>query len=580
MKWFDDLWLKEGFAEFMAYKTLEKVMPDAGAWKVFYERNKQAAYLTDSTKGTTPIYQEIANLSAAKSAYGNIVYRKAPSFLRQAEFYLGEDKFQTAVRSFLKKHEYANAGWEDLVAEFGTASGQDLKEWGNVWVKRPGLPIFKTPKVSNIVDRDGIYLDKNSSSSKSKMVDTYPEIIQKDITGGDGKWPMKFRLLVRENGAADDIKEIAFGNGQSSVRIEPDEMRAAIKALTKSNDKVASSPLIFPNYQDYGYGTFLLEDQSRDIVLKNIYYEKDDFLRTMMWGSLWDSVRAAELDPKDYIELVIGNFEPRMMVSELGSRYMDFSEKDEGTIQTLLGRVLTAMNYYVSDAQRTELAPKVEALLIDKIQRAATPGQRITFYRAFLGIASTERARGVLKQILKNGSAPDSKFPLKSKDRFDIVTRLIILGDPEAPKLLADLEKTETGDDAKRYAYAAKAGAATAENKAKYWNDFLNNKDISESWIEAAMGPFNSIRHATLTQQYLERALAELPNLKRNRKIFFVNGWLGAFIGGQRDEKSLAIVNKFLADNPNLDKDLRLKILENVDLIERAVKIRNKYGRN
>ncbi|HMS43445.1 MAG TPA: hypothetical protein PKE69_24660, partial [Pyrinomonadaceae bacterium] len=73
---------------------------------------------------------------------------------------------------------------------------------------------------------------------------------------------------------------------------------------------------------------------------------------------------------------------------------------------------------------------------------------------------------------------------------------------------------------------------------------------------------------------YLEKALAELPNLKKNRKIFFVNGWLSAFIGGQKSEEALKIVNKFLADNPNLDKDLRLKILENVDLIERAVKIR------
>ena len=78
---------------------------------------------------------------------------------------------------------------------------------------------------------------------------------------------------------------------------------------------------------------------------------------------------------------------------------------------------------------------------------------------------------------------------------------------------------------------------------------------------------------------YLEKALAELPNLKRNRKIFFVNGWLGAFIGGQKSEQALSVVNKFLADNPNLDKDLRLKILENVDVIERAVKIRAKYAR-
>ena len=131
MQWFDDLWLKEGFAEFMAYKTLEKVMPESNAWKVFYERNKQAAYLTDSTKGTTPIYQPIANLSAAKCAYGNIVYRKAPSFLRQAEFYLGEDKFQTAVRAFLKKHEFGNAGWEDLVKEFEAASGRGFERRGS-----------------------------------------------------------------------------------------------------------------------------------------------------------------------------------------------------------------------------------------------------------------------------------------------------------------------------------------------------------------------------------------------------------------------------------------------------------------
>lgn len=177
-------------------------------------------------------------------------------------------------------------------------------------------------------------------------------------------------------------------------------------------------------------------------------------------------------------------------------------------------------------------------------------------------------------------AASTTQPPLRTKDRFDIVQRLVILGDPDALKLLADLEKAENSDDAKRYAYAARAGIATAENKSKYWNDFTNNKDISESWIEAAFGPWNSIRHSDLTLPYLQKALQELPNHKRNRKIFFVNGWLGAFIGGQRSEQALAIVNKFLADNPTLDRDLRLKILENVDLIERAVKIRSKYGKN
>jgi aminopeptidase N len=174
------------------------------------------------------------------------------------------------------------------------------------------------------------------------------------------------------------------------------------------------------------------------------------------------------------------------------------------------------------------------------------------------------------------GTDSGGAIPIRTKDQFDIVTKLLILGDPEAPRLLAELEKAETSDDAKRYAYAARAGIPTAENKAKYWNDFVNNKEISESWIEAAFGPWNSIRHSELTLPYLERALKELPNHKRNRKIFFVNGWLGSFIGGQRSEEALATVNKFLADNPNLDNDLRLKILENVDVTERAVRIRER----
>jgi aminopeptidase N len=257
-----------------------------------------------------------------------------------------------------------------------------------------------------------------------------------------------------------------------------------------------------------------------------------------------------------------------------------------------------------------DLRSRFEAVLLDRMQHAPTAGQRITFFRAFVANASTARARDVLKNMLKaeppasaggtNAAAKPTSgtkdqrstsstttppayaggSALRTKDKFDIVTRLAILGDADAAKLLAELEKTETSDDAKRYAYAARAGFATEENKAKYWNDFVANKEISESWIEAAFAPWNSIKHSELTLPYLERALKELPNHKRSRKIFFVNGWLAAFIGGQRDQRALDIINKFLTASPDFDNDLRLKILENTDLVERAVRIRAKYGKN
>ncbi len=573
MKWFDDLWLKEGFAEFMAYKTLEKVMPEANAWKAFYERNKQLAYLTDSTKGTTPIYQEIANLSSAKSAYGNIVYRKAPSFLRQAEFYLGEKEFQLAVKSFLKKNEFKNAEWTDLVKEFeGNYKRRGLTKWAEYWVKEKGVAVVKVGLTEGHFEKSEPRRSDGSWSSSSWMVTSLGLALPP--TFENSPWALRIKTLYKY-GVENEIQD-NFVSGNPYTDYLP-------RLFDKKENYNRNHPMpdfIFPNYQDYGYGIFLLDEKSRKYILANVQNEKDDFLRSMMYGSLWDSVREAELNPKDFVELAIKN---------VGT------EKDEMIVSAILSRVNTAFAYYLDDKTRNELSPKLENVLFERMKNAETLGQRITFYRAFLNVANSLAARKSLKDILKGeqyvvagtfqkisgpvkGAAFVPSLPeLKTKDKFDILAKLFILNDKDAENLLAELVKTEMSDDAKRYAYAARAGIATAENKLKYFNDFVANKEISESWIESGFIPFNSTKHSDLTLPYLEKALAELPNLKRNRKIFFVNGWLSAFIGGQKSEQALGIVNKFLADNPNLDKDLRLKILENVDVIERAVKIRGKF---
>ncbi len=545
MKWFDDLWLKEGFATFMGFKALEKVMPEHKAWKAFYERNKVAAYQTDSTKGTTPIYQEIPNLSAAKSAYGAIVYSKAPSFLKQAEFYLGEKEFQMAVRSFLKKHEFGNATWQVLVTEFEIASKKNLQDWAKKWVTQRGMPIFR-------MNKKNVHVGNPPSNAFVEY-----SWNQKDSLESGGRWEVKTTAFL------------GYEEGNSYRKVlQKDGINSLIQIWTccppHPIDRLPE--FIFPNYLDYGYGIFLLDEKSRDYILANVQNEKDDFLRAMMYGSLWDAVREAELDPKEYAELVIKNVS---------------AEKDETIVASMLGRVNMALNYYLDEKTRENLAPKLEEILIHKMQTAETLGQRITFYRSFLNVASSEKAREVLRNIY-TGKLSIKDFKLKLKDRYDILTRLGILNDEfgrqEIQKNFAQ-EVSKITDEEARYIYASGAGIPEADVKEKYFDKFINNKEISESWIEAAFVPFNSIRQSELTQIYLEKALAELPNLKRNRKIFFVNGWLGAFIGGQKSQPALDIVNKFLADNPNLDKDLRLKVLENVDVIERAVKIRAKFGK-
>jgi aminopeptidase N len=320
--------------------------------------------------------------------------------------------------------------------------------------------------------------------------------------------------------------------------------------------------MVFANYGDYGYGRFLLDEGSRDYAMQYIAEEKDVFLRSMLWGSLWDSVREAELAPKDYVSLVIKNIAV---------------EKDEVTIQAILNRVSAAFTYYLSDEQSKELAPQMEKVLRERMLNAETLGQRITFYRAFLSIASTDAAREDLKKLL-HGELKVNGMTLHARDKADIITKLIVLNDKDANALLDNFSKTETSDDAKRYAYSAAAAIASVENKKKYFDDFTNNPNVAESWIESAFVTFNQTRQAELTRSFLESALKELPKLKRTRKIFFVNGWLAAFIGGQKSEGALKIVQKFLDEEKSLDNDLRLKVLEAVDGLERTVKIRNKFA--
>src|SRR5262249_20104982 len=119
MRWFDDLWLKEGFATYMAAKAQAELDPASGAWKTFFLSNKPAAYGIDQTAGTTPLWQQLGNLDQAKSAYGAIVYNKAPSVLKQLNFLVGDTAFQAGVRAFLETHAYANATWRDLLGAIG-----------------------------------------------------------------------------------------------------------------------------------------------------------------------------------------------------------------------------------------------------------------------------------------------------------------------------------------------------------------------------------------------------------------------------------------------------------------------------
>jgi aminopeptidase N len=529
MRWFDDLWLKEGFAQYMAYHALNSLKPNENVWKRFYQAIKPAAYAIDSTQGTTPIYQDIPNLKDAKSAYGAIVYSKAPGVIKQLAFVVGEDQFRDGLRLYLKEHAYSNAEWNDLVRALERVSKKPLGPWADAWIKRRGMPQ---------VDVEW------SCGAKGDLTTTRITVSQKDALDEGGLWPVATKVLVN------------YGKTETQTRIE--WKTAKIEFITGKGGECPR--YVFANYQDEAYGRFLLDPVSRKTVMAQIGTMDDVFKRTLLWGSLWDSVREAEINPREYIDLALRNLP---------------TEKDESLAQSIIGRTITALHRYVSPEVRAQLAPKMEGLATEQMIQSPSQDMRITWFRALRGVAETDKARGELKDML-SGKLIVPGVELRPLDRWNIVEALIAQNDPDAETILAAEEKRDPSGDGKKYAYMAAAARPDAETKKHYFDEYLHDASRPEDWIEISLGSFNWWNQSDLTLPYLGPALDALPQVKRERKIFFMLAWLNAFIGGQQSAVAQKQVHDYL-NTAALDKDLRLKILEVVDELDRTVKIRAKY---
>ena len=528
MRWFDDLWLKEGFAQYMAYYALADFLPREAIWKRFYQGIKPAAYAIDSTKGTTPIYQDIANLKDAKSAYGAIVYSKAPGVLKQLAFVLGEDNFREGLRLYLKEHAYGNAEWSDLVHALERVSGASLQNWAAAWIRRRGMP----------------RVDVSWSCDGQNHIDHF-SLTQRDVLGEGGIWPIALQVLL------------ALPNGT------PVRLRARLNAEKGEVPEAIGKECpayVFLNDQDFGYGRFLLDDRSRQAVVEHLARVADVFERTLLWGSLWDALREAEFAPRDFLAL-----ELRLLPAET----------DEALLQSLLGQMTTALHRYTSEQTRTDTAQRAEQLATEGMLNSKDRDFRIIWFRGLRSIAESEPGRARLKDLL-NGKLAVPDVELRPLDRWTMVTALIALKDPDADAVLAAEQKRDSSGDGLKYVYVAQAARPDAANKQHYFDDYLHNASHPEDWIEQSLGAFNYWNQSELTLRYLTPALDALPQIKRERKIFFVLGWLNAFVGGQRTAKAQAEIRAFLATGA-VDNDLRLKILEVSDELDRTVKIRTRY---
>ena len=528
MRWFDDLWLKEGFATYMAAKMQASLEPSANAWKTFYLRNKPVAYNTDATAGTTPVWQALANLDQAKSNYGPIVYNKAPGILRQLNYLVGERAFQRGVQQFLRKYAYGNATWRELLSEIGRAAGTDLSPWGAQWILRPGMPIVE----QQVTIRNGRIARLRLSQRAAQ-----PSL------SGTGAWPIKLQLLL------------AYADG-TSTRI-PVEMRSAVLDVAAARGAPAPD-FVFANDGDYGYALVLPDSASVAWLEQHIGSVRDDLLRAMLWGALWDLVRESRLAPERFAAVAIREI-PR--------------ESDEQLVGTLVGRMSTALTRYAATSVRDSLLPVAESLLL----RAAADttrayGPRKTFLDATISLARGPAALARLDRWLDTDSILG--LPLRAPTRWAIVTRLVSRSAATADARLAAEMRRDSTTEGKRQAFVAGAARPDSATKRVLFDRWFRDGTLNEEWVTSSTRSFHDPDQSELSRKFLVPSLDTLPWIQQNRRIFFLGSWLGAAVGGQQSAEALGEIDEWLTKHPALPLDLRQKILQARDELERTVRIR------
>jgi aminopeptidase N len=528
MRWFDDLWLKEGFATFMAAKALADLDPSSDAWKTFHLGTKPPAYAVDQTKGTRPLWQALENLSQAKSNYGAIVYDKAPAVLKQLEYLVGDSAFRAGVRRFLDRHAYASATWRDLLGAVGRAAGRPLDGFGRDFMLRPGMPVVE----QHLLVRGGRIARLSLAQHPAQSL--------------SGRRPWNERIEV-----------LLFYRDSAPVRI-PVELRDSVTTVTAAAGRPAPD-LVFANSRDFGYFLLLLDSASvRALEGGALRQVDDDFLRAMLWGALWDEVRSSRMPPERFVDLALREL-PR--------------ETDEQIVPVILRRLDRAVSAYLGDEKRRRVQEDVERVLWEGGADTARPyGVRKAFVDGFVGLAASPRGIARLDALLDADSVAGE--PLRDPTRWDVVIRLLELGAPSAESRYVNQERRDTTADGRRLAFIAGAARPTAETKRQYFTRYFADSALNEDWAAGSLGAFNALEHQSLTLPYVRPALDSLGFVQANRRIFFLETWLAAFLRGQTGDSALRVVRAYLREHPRLPLDLRRKVVQHMDELERTVRIR------
>lgn len=431
MKWWDDLWLNESFAEFTSHVATAEATRWTDAWVTFNSSEKSWAQAQDQLPSTHPIAADIRDLEDVQVNFDGITYGKGASVFQQLVAYVGRDAFFSGVSTYLKKKAWDNATLNDLLVELSAASGRDLTEWVKLWLQESGI-----------------------------------NILRPDFTVTNGKID-SFAILQSSDGRA-SLRPHRIGVGGYSL-VDGTLVRVAHTELDIDGEStpvpdfsgIARPDLILINDGDLAYAKVRLDDESLAFAIENINAFADRLPRTLALFSAWDMTRDGEMAASDYVALVLRALET----------------EDHGTVlRSLLGQLATATNLYSAPEKRAALQTAVGDKLAELVT-TAEPGSDRQFQIAMsaVSLAHTPEQIDAVAGWLDGINVPEG-LDIDANFRWVIITRLAADGRLDAAAI--DAERDERDNTASGAANAARARASIADADAKEaaWADITGGK--------------------------------------------------------------------------------------------------------
>jgi aminopeptidase N len=520
MEWFDDVWLKEVFANLMAGKIVARLYPDMNHDLRFLHAHYPAAYEVDRTDGANAIRQPLSNLDEAGSLYGPIVYHKSPIVMRQLETLIGPDAFRAGVREYLRRYAFGHASWTDLVKIFDARAAGDLAAWSRAWVEEAGRPVIQT----KVAAEDGVV-------ARLALVDSSPPDRRCTQT-------LSVALVYPDR-----------------VQLIPVQMDRDVVEIETARGLAAPSAIL-PNGAGLGYGEFHLDRDSLEWLLVELPQVRDPLTRGAAWVTLWDAMLAGEAGPGRLVDLALRALP---------------HETDALNIHRVLVYLVQAYWRFTAPRRRTAIAARVERTLIDLLHQSPTITLKAAYFEALRTVALTPSTLGWLTSVWRREQQVPS-LVLAEEDEVLLAQELAVRTRPGWDTLLAQLERTQNPDRRARLEFVA---AALSSDRAVRDGFFASLSEAShrahEAWVLEGMRYLHHPLRSAQSIAYIAPSLELLLEIQRTGDIFFPQRWVNATLGGHQTAEAASEVRAFLGRLPSGYPDrLRRVVLSAADPLFRA----------